>query len=707
MANDKPAPTIADYMVIALSPLLIMALVGSLVFFLVAVFYVGDFTFRLDWILFFFVFAAVLIARMSMHEDTSPRAVLYGLALGIPTFIGLQSFVEYPADSSAAAYSWGVNLLLMGIIWWCAHRLTLDCTQVADDEAADGQGLLEAAGLDPREGDEEAAEAGAQEPAPAGWWARYKRYQEERKKRRTPGVWVIYFSLAALPLFGLGQSLIPVAEVERRRYVFWLLVIYVGSGLGLLLTTCFLGLRRYLRQRQVQMTGAMTTLWLTLGGGLIVGLLVLGAILPRPQAEYPLVEMAGLGSKERSASPFAVLRDSPGKGQGQPSSDSPRGGAKEGQAAGKDGSGQPNSSDPKAAQGNAGQRNGSGERNGSGSGNQQGGDKGNQQGGDKGNQQGGQGKQGNGQGNQQGGDKGNNSGAQSGNKANGQGQPSGEKGTGQGNQQSGDKGGKQEGDKGGSQGKQPGDKGGRPPDQNSQQNSGNNGRKPEDQNSGQGKKPDGQPGERKDTDQKQTGSDPGAQPSSSPLASLGALLAALALIMKWIVFGIIVLIVAFLVLRAVLQFLANFTTWARGLLDALRSLWQGLFGWLSVSGKGAEAEAEMKGGPPPRPFSSYSNPFHDGRAGRWPPEKLLRYTFEAFQAWAWERELGRRLDETALEFADRIGGEVVALEHDARRLAVLYARSLYARGPLPATCAEEVEQFWDRLEAVAEQPLSA
>src|SRR5260370_12044492 len=102
MVNEKPALSTADYMVLALGPALIMALVGSLVFFLVAVFYVGDFTFRLDWILFFFVFAAVLIARMSMQEEGSGRAVLYGLALRIPTFIGLQAFVAYPADSPVA-----------------------------------------------------------------------------------------------------------------------------------------------------------------------------------------------------------------------------------------------------------------------------------------------------------------------------------------------------------------------------------------------------------------------------------------------------------------------------------------------------------------------------------------------------------------------------------------------------------------------------
>jgi hypothetical protein len=98
------------------------------------------------------------------------------------------------------------------------------------------------------------------------WWQRYERYRDAQKRKHTPGVWVVYFSLAALPLFGLGQSLIPIKEEGRRQYVFWLLVLYVGSGLGLLLTTCFLGLRRYLRQKNLRMPVAMTGAWLMTAG---------------------------------------------------------------------------------------------------------------------------------------------------------------------------------------------------------------------------------------------------------------------------------------------------------------------------------------------------------------------------------------------------------------------------------------------------------
>src|SRR5438093_563273 len=162
-------------------------------------------------------------------------------------------------------------------------------------------------------------------PDSDSWWRRWLKYREEqRKKPHNPGVWVIYFSLAALPLFGLGQSLIPAEAEGRRRYVFWLMIVYLGSGLGLLLTTSFLGLRRYLRQRKLPMPTSIAGVWLTTGGLLIVALLVGGALLPRPNAEYPLIDVGNLvGSKERQASRMAFKGDSPGKDSGKAATDLP------------------------------------------------------------------------------------------------------------------------------------------------------------------------------------------------------------------------------------------------------------------------------------------------------------------------------------------------------------------------------------------------
>jgi hypothetical protein len=316
----KADKTLADIVVIAISPGLIMALVGSLVFFLAEVLYVGQYQGSLLWILFFFVFGAVLVARISIEYDAG-RATLYGLILGGLAWIGMFRYVEYPAGTFAADFGWAINLGLLAVIWWSSHKLTWDCTMIDDAQDASGTGLMQAAGL---EGD-----ADSSKPKPkrgkkkdsdlAAWWRRYQQYREEQKARpQAPGVWVVYFSLAALPLYGLGQSLIPPADQERRRYVFWLMSVYVASGLGLLLTTCFLGLRRYLRQKKVQMPAAMTGVWLTLGAALILGFLVVGTFLPRPAAEYALIELPWrAGSKERDASRFAKRGDETGKDEGR------------------------------------------------------------------------------------------------------------------------------------------------------------------------------------------------------------------------------------------------------------------------------------------------------------------------------------------------------------------------------------------------------
>ncbi|HEX5472063.1 MAG TPA: hypothetical protein VFW73_09260, partial [Lacipirellulaceae bacterium] len=134
--------TSADYLAIAISPALIMLLVGSLVFFLVDVVYVGQYEARLDYAFGLFVFAAVLIARISI-EMGSERASLFGLALGVAMFLFLVRFVEHPSP-----FSHIINLALMGIVWWCAHRLTWDSTVIDDDEDASGEGLMQRIGVD-------------------------------------------------------------------------------------------------------------------------------------------------------------------------------------------------------------------------------------------------------------------------------------------------------------------------------------------------------------------------------------------------------------------------------------------------------------------------------------------------------------------------------------------------------------------------------
>jgi hypothetical protein len=434
-------------------------------------------------------------------------------------------------------------------------------------------------------------------------------------------VWVVYFSLAALPMYGLGQSLIPAGELGRRRYTFWLLTVYVASGLGLLLTTCFLGLRRYLRQRRVHMPAAMTAAWLTMGGVLIALLLAAGALLPRPEAEYPLIDLRALTSQERGASRFATRGDTAGKGEGRPGAGDKKG--EQGAADGKGGKGQ-----------------GEGKEKGDGGSGKEKGD-------------GGQGKE----------------------------KGDGAKGSG--------------GDKKADNRDAPDPKSADQP-------------KPQTRDA-QRKAAERKSGEKTDTkSESQSDSGNSSAPNPPTPSGFASFFHTLAAVLKWVLFVAIALAVLFVLLRSFLQFLANFTGWAQNLLDSLRNFWDALFGRRGRA-RGAEPEAEPGAppGPPPPPFHSFANPFATGGAGRWPLRKLLGYTFAAFEAWARERGLGRHPGETPLEFADRVGGEVPGLEAQARAFAALYARSLYAAGGPPADALDTVRQFWDRLEVVVEQPLSA
>ncbi|MBX9623689.1 MAG: DUF4129 domain-containing protein [Gemmataceae bacterium] len=350
MAADRDPPGLIDYVVTAISPVLVMLTVGSLVFFLVEVLYAGKYSGQLLYTMFFFVAGSVLVARIAIQVDRG-RAGVYGVLLAMATFAAMAAYVEYPAGSPLGQATWLANLGLIALIYWSANKLTWDCTHLDDTQDVSGRGLLSAAGLggDQASGgreppDSSSPESGGSRPPlarkgkkkkQASWLWRWHEYrQAQRKKPHTPGVWVVYFALAALPLFAVGQSLIDPADEARRRATFLQAVVFIASFLGLLATTTLLGLRRYLRQRKATMPGSLTAGWLGLGAGLIVLFVVVGAALPRPHSETPLVNLDRAGKEEREASKYAQLSDGAGKGEGADGDQTEKGA---GQASGKGG----------------------------------------------------------------------------------------------------------------------------------------------------------------------------------------------------------------------------------------------------------------------------------------------------------------------------------------------------------------------------------
>src|SRR5262245_41550544 len=362
MARNRSRGTLVDTLVAAIEPALIMIMVGSLMFFLLDTWYEGPVLDRLRWILFWFVFAIVLITRVSMRIG-SELAKGYGVALGgsvavvASVLAGFQPFL----------------LLVLGVVWWATHKLTFDCTLLDEDQDA-GVGLLQESGLDPpvpagAGGPDSTAGSGHDPKAmdtsllpDRPWWKAWGRDPDEAHRPHAPGVWLIYFTIASLPMFALGQWLVPAVEEDRRAWLFLYFLAYIASGMGLLLATSFLNLRRYLRRRKVKMPAAMTATWLSTGSIRIVGLTMAAAVLPQPLSSLRAAPGPARSSSDLRASNLAVLKSSGVQGQGA-QSEGPAASKANGKpaASGKArGSGKTN--DPNAAQ----QVNGRGRQGGSG-----------------------------------------------------------------------------------------------------------------------------------------------------------------------------------------------------------------------------------------------------------------------------------------------------------------------------------------------------
>jgi hypothetical protein len=622
--------TNADYVAIAVSPALVMALIGSLVFFLIEVLYAGDYTFRLNYVFALFVFATVLIARIAI-EIGSERAMMYSLPLGLVCFVALQRFIQHPSS-----LSWLINATLLALVWWCAHKLTWDCTLIDDNEDASGEGLLGQVGLD-------AHDETASTPAAAGnelfakgdksgeqkvpWW---RRLFLAKKGPHTPGVWVLYFSLAALPLFGIGQHWIPAGDMARRRYAFGLLALYVAAALCLLVTTSFLGLRRYLRQRRVEMPAPMAATWVSLGAVLILLVMFTAALIPRPGAEYSISQAPwqATSPSDQSSSRSAVGNE----GTNDPSAES---------RVTSDNADAPLGDDTGGDQDSA---------------------------------------------------------------------PSGESAEGK-QSQPGE--GEQQGAEGGANKSQDGETG--------EESSGEGKTEPAKESSDT-QSADGQPAESSDSspsesqaeqgrapDESSSSEDAGEQQASpdegsamskafehadsvNPTQMLQSLSLSIGNALKLMFYAILAAAVAFLAWR-------NRDAIFRGLSEMMRQLREflaHLFGG-SAAATAADADGHSTTASRRRTFAEFKDPFAGGRHQQIAPVELVRYTFEAFEAWAGDRGRPRTPDQTPQELVRGALAPQTPMYAEARQMVQLYSEAAYASATISRQSAASLRSLWQMM----------
>ncbi|MCO6046877.1 DUF4129 domain-containing protein [Aeoliella sp. ICT_H6.2] len=622
--------TSADYLAIAVSPALIMLLVGSLVFFLLEVLYVGEYQARLNYVFALFVFATVLVARISI-EMGSERAAMYSVPLALATFVVLQKFVEHPSVFSPL-----INIVLIAVVWWCAHKLTWDCTVIDDSQDASGEGLMQLVGVDdaevPQQGGARQANQLLPDGEPPSFW---QQLFSMETGPHAPGLWVLYFSLAALPIFGIGQGFIPSSDTAGRRYAFLLLFVYVASGLLLLVTTSFLGFRRYLRQRGVDMPNPMAATWVGVGGVLTAIVLVIAMLLPRPNAEFAVAQPPWQASSPDGLSSSRYGRGSDGAEDNQQSS----------QAVTKEDEDAPtgNQTSPDAENRPPGEASKDGKQT-------------------------------------------SDSGAQ--------GEQSQSSGS---NQQSSDTGGDSSADASqGEQQNQSGDEvGSSASDRESAQQGG-------ERNSSDSTSAEREEGTGNDA-QSQSG-EPNEQQSVQPpehsggsktnvVQALQSVVGGITGLIKWLFYLVLALVFVYLLWKYRHELLAA----ARDIWRDLKALLARLMGREVADTPPSESEASSPL-QPRRRFRDFQNPFMTGAYQKVPAAELVRYTFDALEAWSADRGRPRRTDQTPLEFVEAVSDDTSEMYQPMRNLCHLYGRVAYGGGRVTTKDQEVLREIWQQME---------
>ena len=260
--------TAADYAAIAVAPILIFLMISSLANFLILVLYRGGFQSRLSWTVMCFTMGIVAVARIAIERD---RVYSYGYAaaLGLATLLVMSRLVD----------SLLFCIFILFVVGYLADLIVRDCTLIDDDVDASGEGLIDSGHLFLKKQIEISASEGhraeMQTGEPEG------KVSKPRGKVSQPGRTVMYLAMAALPLFGLGQFFLrnDSASWASAKY---LLAFYLFASLSLLVTTSFVGLRRYLRQRKVDMPTDVSVAWLSAGVALIAVVLLLAYFAPMP-----------------------------------------------------------------------------------------------------------------------------------------------------------------------------------------------------------------------------------------------------------------------------------------------------------------------------------------------------------------------------------------------------------------------------------------
>ncbi len=689
--------TFNDLLLQVAGPALIMAMIASVIFFLALVVYEGQFTFRIYWVFGLFIFAAVLISRISIEEGLE-RAFVYGVFLGLATWFVACFFLRLPAPF--APLSFIANGLFIAAIWFCASRLTWDCTVNDSSRDVSATGLVElfrrkvkkgrdlvTASDDSNEAGSANEDSGAAEASPMisvqdsateraeadttnqTWDKRVLNiWPFKRNKKNSPGMWILYFSLIALPIFGIGQVFVPVEQVSNRRYAFFMFVLYIAAALGLLMMTSLMSLQRYLKVRRTAMPDSIAKTWMIFGT--ILSLMILGFVwlLPRPAPEHSLTQwLPKISTPDRMTSQWGWGNESNKNDENATRTESDDKAEKTQSKQNAKNEGGKAKSEKKSDGGEKSKSK-----------------KGKNSGGSKGEKKGKSGKKSDSKGDKS---------ESKGDKSNSKGDKS--------------KSGKSDKEKSGKESDKKGAKG--------ESQKSDSEKKPSktslagkeskwDKKKNQENRSNSSSGKQNKTQSKRNQNskppevkNPPPKPSTPNNQDLGLI----ANFIKWI--SIAILIIAILV--CVFIYRKEIIAGIKGFIQSLREFFANLFGEKKKK-QAVELDDEGKEIVPVKPFHAYPNPFTTGNARKMTSEQLILHTFQAMQAWGRMYQCPRNVDQTPSEYTRKLARVQNALPRQSlEQFSDLVGQQLYSPVEIERSQLNLLQQVWETMERHVPAPV--
>ena len=261
-----------------LIPLLVWALISALLLHLIevrSIFILGGEP-RLRQGVLAFALGVVLIQRLSGQQVKSVvQGYAWVLGLSIFFFAAHQAHT-YRVPGVHPFIVFLVNVVLFAILWWVGHTITAACSVDSKYEGAEEAetGILYHTGRAWRRLVEDTEREKEPENRDELW--------KERLSGPHPGRVIFYFSLFAIPAFGLGFYLFDPKDAGTRLLVGAFLFVYLWCAFALLALSHLRQLAVYLAKRDISLPDVIGLTWISVAGIVITVVLLAAMVLPQP-----------------------------------------------------------------------------------------------------------------------------------------------------------------------------------------------------------------------------------------------------------------------------------------------------------------------------------------------------------------------------------------------------------------------------------------